>query len=98
MAADSDLTSFTVSLPRAQKDYLQHQAIETGCSTPSEYIRRLLHADQRVRAQEQLEKQLLEGLTSPAKQMTSEDWVDLKKQVAVRIAARKKTSSRRKKP
>ena len=64
-ATKSELTSFTVSLPRSLKDYLQAQSVQTGCSTPSEYIRRLLYADQREREKERLEQALLKGLSSP---------------------------------
>jgi hypothetical protein len=74
MAADSDLTSFTVSLPRGQMEYLQRQAVATGCSTPSEYVRRLIHADQRARAKEELEAKLLEALNAPSREMTPEVW------------------------
>jgi Arc/MetJ-type ribon-helix-helix transcriptional regulator len=81
MATDSDLTSFTVSLPRTQKEYLQQQAVATGCSTPSEYVRRLIHADQKARAKEDLEAKLLEALDSPAREMTPEVWAQLKNRV-----------------
>jgi hypothetical protein len=67
MATDSDLTSFTVSLPRAQKEYLQRQAVATGCSTPSEYVRRLIHADQKARSKEDLEAKLLEAEMHPGR-------------------------------
>jgi Arc/MetJ-type ribon-helix-helix transcriptional regulator len=64
MARDNDLTSMTVSLPATQKDYVKEQATASGCSTPSEYIRRLIHADQKAREQENLERMILEGLDS----------------------------------
>jgi hypothetical protein len=35
MASDHELTSMTVSLPAAQKDYVKEQAAASGCSTPS---------------------------------------------------------------
>jgi Arc/MetJ-type ribon-helix-helix transcriptional regulator len=96
MAADSDLTSFTVSLPRAQKEYLQQQAVATGCSTPSEYVRRLIHADQTTRAKEELEAKLLEALDSPSREMTPEVWAELKEQVRVRVEDRRRTKPGRK--
>lgn len=89
MPADSDLTSFTVSLPRAQKEYLQQQAVATGCSTASEYVRRLIHADQKARAKEELETKLLEALSSPEREMTPEAWSEVKEQVLSRIEARR---------
>jgi antitoxin ParD1/3/4 len=90
MARENDLTSMTVSLPAAQKDYVKEQAIASGCSTPSEYIRRLIHADQKAREQEDLERKILEGLDSPTRQMTSSDWQDLRATLKAKLGKRKK--------
>ena len=90
MSADNELTSMTVSLPATQKAYVKAQATASGCSTPSEYIRRLIHADQRAREQEELERKILEGLDSPARKMSSDDWQ------ALRNTVRKKLTKRRK--
>ena len=95
-ATKSDLTSFTVSLPRSLKDYLQAQSVKTGCSTPSEYIRRLLHADEREREKEWLEKELLKGLNSgPPREMTLARWNALKQQVLKTAAQRRAKRSDR---
>ena len=93
MADKSELTSFTVSLPRSLKTYLQTQAVESGCSTPSEYIRRLLHADRIAKAREDLEQKLLEGLKSPAREMTPTAWRALKQDVLRRIQQRRQAES-----
>ena len=90
MSGDNDLTSMTVSLPATQKAYVKAQAAASGCSTPSEYVRRLIHADQKVREQEELERKILEGLDSPSREMSSEDWLEL------RGTLRKKLTKRRK--
>jgi antitoxin ParD1/3/4 len=90
MARDNDLTSMTVSLPATQKDYVKEQAIASGCSTPSEYIRRLIHADQKAREQEDLERKILDGLDSPKRQMTTADWQDLRATLKAKIGKRKK--------
>lgn len=90
MGADQDLTSMTVSLPASQKAWVKAQAVASGCSTPSEYVRRLIHADQKAREQEELERRILEGLDSPARELTSEDWQEL------RSTLRKKLTKRRK--
>jgi len=90
MASDNDLTSMTVSLPATQKDYVKEQATASGCSTPSEYIRRLIHADQKAREQEDLERKILEGLDSPVRQMTAADWKDLRATLKAKLGKRKK--------
>jgi hypothetical protein len=78
MGDKNGLTSMTVSLPMAQKAYVKARATVSGCSTPSEYIRRLIHADQKAREQEDLEHKILAGLDSPAREMTAEEWQELR--------------------
>ncbi len=90
MSGDNELTSMTVSLPASQKAYVKAQAAASGCSTPSEYVRRLIYADQRAREQEEFERKILEGLDSPTREMSSEDWQEL------RSTLRKELSKRRK--
>lgn len=90
MSGDNDLASVTVSLPATQKACVRAQAIASGCSTPSEYIRRLIHADQRVREQEQLERKILEGLGSPSRELTSDDWQQLRNTLRKQLTKRRK--------
>ena len=90
MSGKNELTSMTVSLPSAQKDYVREQAAATGCSTPSEYIRRLIHADQRVHEKEELELKILEGLDSPAREMTGKEWSKLRQTLRAKLAKRRK--------
>ena len=80
----------TVSLPVMQKAYVKSQAAASGCSTPSEYIRRLIHADQKARADDELERLLIEGLESPKREMTGADWQELKSSVLHTLADRRK--------
>lgn len=53
-----------VSLPRAQRDFVEAAARETGCTTTSEYVRRLISEAQRSAEQEQFQRKLLVGLAS----------------------------------
>lgn len=85
----TSLTSMTVSLPDALKAYVKAQAAACGCSTPSEYIRRLIHEDQRARGQEELERKILEGLDSPARHLTDQDWQDLRGLLRDKLAQRR---------
>ncbi len=88
--ADPTLTSMTVSLPAMQKDFVKRQAAATGCSTPSEYIRRLIHADQKAHEKALLERLILDGLDSPAEEMTDEEWARLRASAIARAKKRKK--------
>ncbi len=90
MRAKNELTSMTVSLPSTQKDYVREQATATGCSTPSEYIRRLIHADQKAHEQEELELKILEGLDSPAREMTGKEWSKLRQSLRNKLAKKRK--------
>jgi hypothetical protein len=88
--AKNGLTSMTVSLPAAQKEYVRVQSVASGCSTPSEYIRRLIHADQRTREQDRLEMMILEGLRSPAREMTRKDWREFRAELRRKAATKRK--------
>ncbi len=90
MSRENKLTSMTVSLPATQKAYVKAQAAASGCSTPSEYVRRLIHADERAREQEELERKILEGLDSASRVMTQDDWRDLKPTLRRKLAKRRK--------
>jgi len=90
MSRKSKLTSMTVSLPTTQKAYVKAQAAASGCSTPSEYIRRLIHADETAREQEELERKILKGLDSATREMTQEDWRDLKTTLRRKLAKRRR--------
>ena len=90
MSTESNLTSMTVSLPHNLKDFVKTQSVSAGCSTPSEYIRRLIHADMQRQEQETLELKILEGLASPKTAMGTGDWKDLR--ASLRQALNKKNS------
>ena len=90
MSDKHELTSMTVSLPSSQKEYVREQAAASGCSTPSEYIRRLIHADQKAHEQEELELKILEGLGSPAREMTGKEWSKLRQTLRTKLAKKRK--------
>jgi len=90
MSDKNELTSMTVSLPSTQKDYVREQAAATGCSTPSEYIRRLIYADQKAHGQEDLELKILKGLDSPAREMTGKEWSKLRQTLRTKLAKKRK--------
>jgi Arc/MetJ-type ribon-helix-helix transcriptional regulator len=90
MSGKNELTSMTVSLPSTQKDYVREQARATGCSTPSEYIRRLIHADQEAHEHKELELKILAGLDSPAREMTGKEWTKLRQSLRNKLGKRRK--------
>lgn len=84
MSDKQDLTSMNVSLPSTQKEYVRERAAATGCSTPSEYIRRLIHQDQKAREEEHLERLLIAGLESPSREIGPKEWAELKRKLQER--------------
>jgi antitoxin ParD1/3/4 len=91
MRQDSDLTTLNVSLPRSQREFVEAEASRSGCTTSSEYIRRLIHDAQRRAAQEDLERKLLEGLDSGAAiPITPEYWEAKRRELRERVQRKKK--------
>lgn len=72
----SDLTSINVSLPRSQREFVECEARRTGCTTTSEYVRRLIADAEKRTAEERLERLLLEGLESGPAEPLGEDFFD----------------------
>ena len=88
---NNELTAMTVSIPGSLKAWVKSHATATGCATPSEFIRRLLHDAQKAAAQSELEQLLLDGLASPSREVTREDWADIRATVLEKVAKRKKS-------
>jgi antitoxin ParD1/3/4 len=83
------MTSLNISLPEPLKKYIERQTRQGGYSTPSEYMRDLVRADQKQKARERVEMLLLEGLESgPATEMTSGDWADVRREGSKRMKKR----------
>ncbi len=84
------LTNMSISLPAAQKDYLKGRAAETGCATASEYVRRLIHADQLAQEKAALERRLLERLDEPSTPFTDQDWSDTRTELRRKLERKRR--------
>ena len=80
-ATNDTLTAMTISVLASQKEYIEEQASIEGFATPSEYLRQLVHEDQRRKAQERLEELLLEGLNGQSTIMNKQDWDEIRTEV-----------------
>ena len=79
--------TMNIALPESLKQFVLTRVQEGGYATVSEYVRELIRADQKHKAQEKLEALLLEGLESGTpRPMTAEDWTELKRRVWQRHA------------
>ena len=59
-------------------------------STVSETMRELIRADEKRKAEDQLDAKLLEGLNSAEAELTAADWSAIRKEALAKVEARKK--------
>ena len=83
------MTSMNISLPEPMRSYIEDQVSAGGYGTASEYLRELIRQDQKQKAEAHLEELLLAGLSSPASEVTDQDWVEIRREVRDRLARRK---------
>jgi len=84
------MQTMNISLPDTLKDFVDAQIITGRYSSVSEYVRDLIRADEKRKAEARLEAMLLEGLASPETELTRRDFEDIRKEALSRLKARKK--------
>ena len=85
------MDTMNIALPEAMKQFVHEQVQKGEYSSASEYIRDLIRADQKQKAREALEMEILKGLESgPPTPMTSQDWKAIRAEVCRRHAGRRK--------
>jgi len=73
------------------KKFIETEVKRGGYSTPSEYVRALVRAEQKRLAEDHLERLLREGVESgESTPMTRKDWADIRREGRAAIAARRK--------
>ena len=82
-------TSLNVSLPQGLKTFVKERVAQANYSTPSDYVRDLIRADQKRQAQEQLDQLLLEGLETPAEEVSIEYLEELRRDVRELLARKR---------
>jgi antitoxin ParD1/3/4 len=85
------MQSMNISLPDTLKEFVDQQISKGKYSSVSEYVRELIRADERRKAEEQLETLLLEGLSSAETALTAADWKSIRKEALAKVEARKKS-------
>lgn len=83
------MESMNISLPEPLKRFVDTQVAKGRYSTASEYIRDLIRADEKRKAEEALEAKLLEGLNSAESDLTPADWRELRQEALARLKARR---------
>jgi antitoxin ParD1/3/4 len=84
------MQSMNISLPDPLKQFVDGQISTGRYSSASEYVRELIRADEKRKAEEQLEAKLLEGLNGSESELTPADWRTIRKEALARLEARKK--------
>ena len=84
------MQSMNISLPDPLKQFVDAQIAQGRYSSASEYVRELIRADEKRKAEEQFEAKLLEGLNSRESELTPADWSALRKEALGRLEVRKK--------
>jgi antitoxin ParD1/3/4 len=80
------METMNIALPDSMKHFVQDRVSEGGYSSVSEYVRELIRADQRRRAEERIDALLLEGLDSgPPIPVTPEYWEEKKRRLTERL-------------
>ena len=83
------MQTMNISLPEPLKHFVDDQISTGRYSSVSEYVRELIRADERRKAEEQLEAKLLEGLNSSESELTPADWSEFRKEALAKLQARK---------
>lgn len=83
------MQSMNISLPEPMKQFVDAQIAQGRYSSASEYVRELIRADEKRKAQDQLEAKLLEGLGSPASELSAAGWRGIRKEAMAALGAGK---------
>ena len=84
------MQSMNISLPDPLKQFVDGQIAQGRYSSVSEYMRELIRADEKRKAEEHLEAKLLEGLNGPESELTPADWSAIRKEALAKLEERKK--------
>jgi len=75
------MTTMNISLPDEMKAFIETQMAAGGYASASEYLRALIREAQKRQAKQDLDAKLLEGLQSPASELTNADWDGLRQRI-----------------
>jgi antitoxin ParD1/3/4 len=83
-------TFITLALPDSLKDFVEREVACGKHPDAAAYIRMLLREAQKRKAREEIEALLLEGIRSPAREMTKADWESIAAEGKPRVTLKKK--------
>ena len=83
------MQSMNISLPEPLKDFVDRQVAQGRYSSVSEYMRELIRADEKRKAESELEAKLLEGLSGAESVVSAAEWTEIRKEALAKVASRK---------
>lgn len=87
------MQSMNISLPDPLKQFVDGQIAEGRYSSVSEYVRELIRADEKRKAQDQLATLLLEGLQGEETTMNRADWQAIRQEAVAQVIKARKSRS-----
>ena len=87
------MQSMNISLPEPMKEFVDGQIAKGRYSSASEYVRELIRADEKRKAEDQLEALLLEGLVGEEVALTPDDWQTIRREALAQIEKARKTGA-----
>jgi antitoxin ParD1/3/4 len=73
------------------KEFVDGQVAKGRYSSASEYVRELIRADERRKAEDQLEELLLEGLQGEETAFTLQDWQAIRQEALAQVKKARKS-------
>ena len=86
------MESMNISLPEPLKAFVDSQISTGRYSSASEYVRELIRADEKRKAEEQLESLLLAGLKGEEDVMSRADWQQIRQEATAQVRAKRRTA------
>ena len=83
------MTTMNISLPDDMRAFVESQMAQEGYASASEYLCALIRDAQKLRARQELEAKLLEGLEGPAVEMTRSEWKSIEREARKGLAGEK---------
>jgi len=81
------MQTMNISLPEPLKQFVDGQVAAGRYSSASEYVRELIRADEKRKAEEALEAKLMAGLNSAEGDLTRAEWAAIRKEAMARVKA-----------
>ena len=85
------MESMNISLPQPLKAFVDSQISTGRYSSASEYVRELIRADEKRKAEDQLEALLLAGLKGEETVMSRADWQQIRQEATAQVRAKRRT-------